>query len=1535
MTDPLAPVRISVVTPTHNRPLSLLRLLHALRNGTFPASDFEAVIVADGCSDDTVARTRAEPLPFRLTVLEQNPGRGAAAARNFGAQHAKGELIVFLDDDIEPSRGLLSEHWREYKRYEEPTVVIGPPLPVRTANPGLHNIAAWGWWERQFAMMRAPGHRYTYDNVFSGNLSVPRSLFLEVGGFDVEFNSCRDDSEFGLRAMRHGARVTFASAATAWHHELRDAAALIQRKQAEGIADVRLARLYPDLWSSLRLSSPEQPALSALGIVRHLAFDSPRLGRIVARVAQKLLSLLEWARLRGTWRSLQAGLMYFWYWHAAARAMGGRAGLARLHADARKLVAEISAEQGGPFQIDLANGLEAAERALDTARPAHAEILWGPHYVGYVYGDSGTEPLGGRHLRAILAGDLAAPLTTVLATVAAAGSTGTRRANDLAVSVIIPAYNAASTLGEALDSLIRQTSPNWEAIVVNDGSTDETGNVAERYAARDGRIRVVHQANGGEGAARNTGLAAARHDWILFLDADDWMAPDALRSLTRAAVFDDTLDVVHGGWRRVTDNGNVMHPEYCFYSGDLFGMFARRCVLLIHSALVRRSVANAVGPFHSSKTCADWDFWQRVARTGARWGRVHEVVAFYRTRAGSASTFAMSLWSDGLRVVAQGHAQDPRVADPAHPNGAPREQLAAATFEYACWVAGLMIGQGDDPAPLLEDLRGKRAPGLNVEGAAQSILRTVSLVTGRAYDAWDELWPVVAPRIEAFLFAVERESGAKSFAMRTMRALEFLTLEYSDARRPFTRGGTYAFAWDVAQPMPAIEVGSGIERAHCVVLIDGARIGAVHVPVVSDYEANRRAVAQEIVRHYTWPILGWFLRSKNGPYSDLVFLREPGGIRVKRDGVTLATELSDVEAVDPSALHDRVGWNLFLQELWGRHDLSPGAFYEAQPDDPVADSRHVGSARLTSDVSEDLPPLQVDPSTASLELDVRVGGAPLGIVHLPVASGAVSPSAIRTAITLQSSFDLCRVAVREGVLGQSRDDDGSLRARLAARRSTLRPPPEYERVFPAPPNETENAPARNVIYDRHHFEAVFASATDPWSYVTPYEQFKYEQTLALIQPGIVPRALELACAEGRFTRQLAPRVRELLAMDISTVAIERAKARCADLQNVQFAQLDFIADAVPTGFDLVICSEVLYYLNSDEALLNVGAKLRDALTPGGRLILAHTNVAGDDPNETGLDWDVPFGGKRIGELLATVPDLRFTRELRTELYRIQVFERADGRASHAQLPVVDEAPHVAPDEYLAVRFLRPREKRSTESAARGTTNQRVPILMYHDIAPDTAMGPWRYRLSPNEFACQLEYLCKAGFRGVTLTEWSSAMHYRKPLPERSVIITFDDAYRSFSRYAFPLLREFGFPAIVFVPCAFVGRLNAWDEGIADQVPILDWDEIRQLAANGVDFGAHTMTHPHMTALSNADALREAAHSKSILERELGKRVTAFAYPYGDNDHVVQQLVSQCGYDVALTTRFERARFQDAPMGLPRIEVSSHDDLSTFIGNLGA
>ena len=102
-----------------------------------------------------------------------------------------------------------------------------------------------------------------------------------------------------------------------------------------------------------------------------------------------------------------------------------------------------------------------------------------------------------------------------------------RKSQHTAVSVVIAAHNAAATLGETLGSLRIQTQGDWEAVVVDDGSTDDTAAIAERYAARDSRIRVVRQARQGPGPARNTGIALSRHLWLLFLDAEDIVKPAA------------------------------------------------------------------------------------------------------------------------------------------------------------------------------------------------------------------------------------------------------------------------------------------------------------------------------------------------------------------------------------------------------------------------------------------------------------------------------------------------------------------------------------------------------------------------------------------------------------------------------------------------------------------------------------------------------------------------------------------------------------------------------------------------------------------------------------------------------------------------------------------------------------------------------------------------------------------------------------------------------------------------------------------------
>lgn len=115
------------------------------------------------------------------------------------------------------------------------------------------------------------------------------------------------------------------------------------------------------------------------------------------------------------------------------------------------------------------------------------------------------------------------------------------------VSAIIPVYNVAKYLRQCLDSLVGQTLRDIEIICVDDGSTDGSGAILDEYAAKDSRVRAIHQANAGAGAARNVGLNLARGDYLFFADPDDWMREDLLMSLHRCAASADA-DVVVAGY---------------------------------------------------------------------------------------------------------------------------------------------------------------------------------------------------------------------------------------------------------------------------------------------------------------------------------------------------------------------------------------------------------------------------------------------------------------------------------------------------------------------------------------------------------------------------------------------------------------------------------------------------------------------------------------------------------------------------------------------------------------------------------------------------------------------------------------------------------------------------------------------------------------------------------------------------------------------------------------------------------------------------
>ena len=127
------------------------------------------------------------------------------------------------------------------------------------------------------------------------------------------------------------------------------------------------------------------------------------------------------------------------------------------------------------------------------------------------------------------------------------------------ISVIIPVYNAEAHVRRSLDSVCAQTFRDWECIAVDDGSTDGSGAILDEYAAKDPRFRVIHQRNGGEGAARNAGMDAATGELVAFLDADDTWHPESLRLFTEAR-SQTGADVIRYGWRYVESHPDEAEP---------------------------------------------------------------------------------------------------------------------------------------------------------------------------------------------------------------------------------------------------------------------------------------------------------------------------------------------------------------------------------------------------------------------------------------------------------------------------------------------------------------------------------------------------------------------------------------------------------------------------------------------------------------------------------------------------------------------------------------------------------------------------------------------------------------------------------------------------------------------------------------------------------------------------------------------------------------------------------------------------------------
>lgn len=397
---------VSVVIPTHNRSAALGRTLDALATQTYRLNLIEVLVVADGCSDDTGKVLGRYSPPFKLRVVEQE-GQGPAVARNHGATLATGRLLVFLDDDIQAAPQLIETHVRAHQK-QPGQVVIGYLPPVLQVQTGFFRLSLRAWWENKFTMMSEPGHRYTFRDLLSGNFSLEAEMFAAIGGFDPALY-CHEDYELGIRLIKAGASLTFAPEALGYHYEITQMSRSFRRKYDEGRADVLIGRRHPELRPALPLA--RAGSWSRLNyVLRAAAFAWPASESLFAAGSGFALRIFERLRMRDLWRRLLDNMLDYWYWRGVAKEIGTERALADfLHSAPSRTDGD-----GSEIEIDLRDGLEAAERRLSEERPASVRIRYGRQAVGRIPPRLDAERLSGAHLRAILATTMAWPLLNAL-----------------------------------------------------------------------------------------------------------------------------------------------------------------------------------------------------------------------------------------------------------------------------------------------------------------------------------------------------------------------------------------------------------------------------------------------------------------------------------------------------------------------------------------------------------------------------------------------------------------------------------------------------------------------------------------------------------------------------------------------------------------------------------------------------------------------------------------------------------------------------------------------------------------------------------------------------------------------------------------------------------------------------------------------------------------------------------------------------------------------------------------------------------------
>jgi GT2 family glycosyltransferase/peptidoglycan/xylan/chitin deacetylase (PgdA/CDA1 family) len=345
------PPFVSVVIPSYNRRDSLLSVIAALSAQIYPSERYEIIVVLDGSDDGSQAALAEAEAIGQVRVLWQ-PNQGAGRARNRGAEAARGDLVVFLDDDVVPRDGLLAAHVAAHAQ-SPGGAVLGQMLLAVQGPRSV--IVRWEeeWYARHFAELARADYAFECWDFFAGNVSLARQDFLDLGGFDASFtNYGCEDWELGLRLLKSGRPLRFCAEAVAEHRYALDFDGWQHHAYWDGRSEVRFARKFPEIKGALQLAAYYQ-------------------GSAKRRVARRLMDAAP-----GAWPSLVGRLCQSYQWAERTARLRLAARLAKL-VWAYRYWCGLRDELGGGRSVDRFVGFRIPilvyHRVTDRPHPRLAE----------------------------------------------------------------------------------------------------------------------------------------------------------------------------------------------------------------------------------------------------------------------------------------------------------------------------------------------------------------------------------------------------------------------------------------------------------------------------------------------------------------------------------------------------------------------------------------------------------------------------------------------------------------------------------------------------------------------------------------------------------------------------------------------------------------------------------------------------------------------------------------------------------------------------------------------------------------------------------------------------------------------------------------------------------------------------------------------------------------------------------------------------------------------------------------------------------